>query len=169
MASQLLDLRRYGQSVWYDFISRHLLASGELLRMVARDGLAGVTSNPTILEQAINKTDAYDEEIAILARRGMSAAEIYLRLVVEDIAEAADNLHSVYEATSGGDGYVSVEVSPELAHDTERTVTEALRLWQRIGRDNVMVKVPGTQAGFAAVRRLVSEGLNVNITLLFSL
>ena len=168
MASQLFDLRRYGQSVWYDFISRHLLASGELLRMIARDGLAGVTSNPTILEQAINKTDAYDEELAILARRGLSVAEIYLRLVVEDIAEAADNLHSVYEATSGGDGYVSVEVSPELAHDTAGTVTEALRLWQRIGRDNVMVKVPGTQAGFAAVRRLISEGLNVNITLLFS-
>lgn len=169
MASQLLDLRRYGQSVWYDFISRHLFASGELLRMIARDGLAGVTSNPTILEQAINKTDAYDEEIAILARRGMSATEIYLRLVVEDIAEAADNLYSVYEATNGGDGYVSIEVSPELAHDAAGTVAEAMRLWRRIGRDNVMVKAPGTQAGFTAVRQLISEGLNVNITLLFSL
>jgi transaldolase/glucose-6-phosphate isomerase len=137
--------------------------------MIARDGLAGVTSNPTILEQAINKTDAYDEEVATLARRGMSAAEIYLRLVVEDIAEAADNLYSVYEATSCGDGYVSIEVSPELAHDAAGTVAEALRLWQRIGRDNVMVKVPGTQAGFAAVRQLISEGLNVNVTLLFSL
>jgi transaldolase/glucose-6-phosphate isomerase len=169
MASQVLDLRQYGQSVWYDFISRHLLASGELLRMISRDGLAGLTSNPTILEQAINKTDAYDEEIALLARRGMSAAEIYLRLIVEDIAEAADNLHTVYDATDGNDGYVSVEVSPHLADDPEGTVSEALRLWQRVGRDNLMVKVPGTPAGFAAVRRLISVGVNVNTTLLFSL
>ncbi|MBI4611625.1 MAG: bifunctional transaldolase/phosoglucose isomerase [Candidatus Rokubacteria bacterium] len=164
----LIDLRQYGQSVWYDFMSRHLLASGELLRLIARDGLAGVTSNPTILEQAVNKTDAYDEEIALIARRRMPTGEIYTRVVTEDIAEAADILHTVYEATQTGDGYVSLEVSPTLAHDADGTVAEALALWKRLKRANVMIKVPGTAAGFTAVRRLIAEGVNVNITLLFS-
>ena len=162
------DLRQYGQSAWFDFMSRHLLASGELLRMIARDGLGGVTSNPTILEQAVNKTDAYDEEIALLARRKMSAEEIYTRVVVADIAEAADILHEVYEATQAIDGYVSLEVSPTLAHDTEGTVAEAIKLWKLLNRDNAMIKVPGTAAGFPAVRRLIAEGININITLLFS-
>ena len=169
MANQLLDLRQYGQSVWYDFISRQLLASGELLRIITRDGVAGVTSNPTILEQAINKTDAYDEEIAILARHGLSAEDIYTRIAVQDITEAADILQTVYAATNGGDGYVSLEVSPRLADDTEGTIAEAHRLWQQLKRDNVMIKVPGTPAGFSAVRRLIGDGINVNITLLFSL
>src|SRR5439155_3263486 len=164
----LTDLRQYGQSVWYDYMSRRLLASGELLRMIARDGLGGVTSNPTILENAVNKSTAYDEEITILARRGMSAREIYTRIVIADIAEAADILHSVYEATDGGDGYVSLEVSPGLAHDADGTVREALELWKLLNRDNVMIKVPGTEAGFNAVRRLIAEGVNVNITTLFS-
>ena len=155
----LTDLRQYGQSVWYDCISRHLLASGELLRLIARDGLGGVTSNPTILEAAVNKSTAYDEEIALLARRGMSAPDIYTRIVTADIAEAADILHSVYEATEGGDGYVSLEVPPALAHDTDGTVREALRLWKLLARDNVMIKVPGTEAGVRAVRRLIAEGL----------
>jgi transaldolase/glucose-6-phosphate isomerase len=167
-ASQLLDLRRFGQSAWYDYFSRHLLASGELLRMITHDGLGGVTSNPTILEGAINKSDAYDEEIGILARRGLSAAQIYERIVVEDIAEAADVLHGVHEATEGGDGNVSLEVSPTLARDTEGTVAEGLRLWKLLGRDNAMIKVPGTAEGFPAIRRLVAEGVNVNVTLLFS-
>ncbi|MFQ5899135.1 MAG: bifunctional transaldolase/phosoglucose isomerase [Candidatus Methylomirabilia bacterium] len=165
----LIDLRQYGQSVWYDFMSRRLLASGELLRLISRDGLAGVTSNPTILEQAVNRTDAYDEEIALLARRNMSAREIYLRVVTADIAEAADILHSVYQATRGGDGYVSLEVSPSLAHDADGTVNEALSLWKLLDRDNVMIKVPGTTAGFTAIRRLIGEGVNVNVTLLFSI
>ncbi|MFQ5830333.1 MAG: bifunctional transaldolase/phosoglucose isomerase [Candidatus Methylomirabilia bacterium] len=165
----LIDLRQYGQSVWYDFMSRQLLASGELLRLISRDGLAGVTSNPTILEQAVNKTDAYDEEIALLARRGMSVQEIYTRVVTADIAEAADILHSVHEATQGGDGYVSLEVSPSLAQDADGTVKEALSLWKLLSRDNVMIKVPGTPAGFTAIRRLIAEGVNVNVTLLFSL
>ncbi|MFQ5967228.1 MAG: bifunctional transaldolase/phosoglucose isomerase [Acidimicrobiia bacterium] len=164
----LVDLRQYGQSVWYDFMSRQLLASGELLRMIARDGLAGVTSNPTILEQAVNRSDAYDEEIALLARRKMSAREIYIRVVTADIAEAADILHSVYEATEGGDGYVSLEVSPAVADDAESTVNEALSLWRLLNRENVMIKVPGTEAGFTAIRRLIAEGVNVNVTLLFS-
>jgi transaldolase/glucose-6-phosphate isomerase len=166
--SQLLDLRQFGQSVWYDYFSRHLLASGELLRMISRDGLAGLTSNPTILEQAINKSDAYDEEIAVLARRGLSAGEIYERIVAEDIAEAADILHGVYEATGGNDGYVSLEVSPTLSRDTDGTVAEGLRLWSLLGRENVMIKVPGTAEGFPAIRRLIAEGVNVNVTLLFS-
>src|SRR5712691_10425841 len=164
----LTDLRQYGQSVWYDYISRHLLASGELLRLVARDGLGGVTSNPTILEAAVNKSNAYDEEIALLARRGMSAEDIYTRIVIADIAEAADILHSVYEATDGGDGYVSLEVSPQLAHDADGTVRDGITLWKLLNRDNVMIKVPGTDAGFKAARRLIAEGVNVNITTLFS-
>ena len=169
MANQLLDLRRYGQSIWYDFISRQLLASGQLLRIMSRDGVSGVTSNPTILEQAINKSDAYDEEIAILARHGLSAEDIYTRIAVQDIAEAADILQTVYDATDGNDGYVSLEVSPRLADDTTGTIAEAHRLWQQIGRKNVMIKVPGTQAGFSAIRQLISDGINVNITLLFSI
>lgn len=169
MSSQLLDLRQHGQSVWYDDMSRRLLASGELLRMIHRDGLAGVTSNPTILEQAVNRTDAYDEEIALLARRGMSAPEIYARIVTADIAEAADVLHPVHEATAAGDGYVSLEVSPALADDAEATVAEALALWRLLDRDNAMIKVPGTAAGLVAVRRLIAAGVNVNVTLLFSL
>src|SRR3989441_796760 len=164
----LTDLRQYGQSVWYDFMSRHLLASGELLRLIADDGLGGVTSNPTILEAAVNKSTAYDGEIAILARRGMSADEIYARIVIADIAEAADILHSVYEATDGGDGYVSLEVSPQLAHDADGTVRDGITLWKLLNRDNVMIKVPGTDAGFKAARRLIAEGVNVNITTLFS-
>lgn len=164
----LTDLRLYGQSVWYDYISRHLLASGELLRMITEDGLGGVTSNPTILEASVNQGDAYDEEIAILARRGMSAQEIYTRIVAADIAEGADLLHPVYEATNGADGYVSLEVSPALAHDADGTVAEGITLWKLLNRDNVMIKVPGTEAGFRAVRRLIAEGVNVNITTLFS-
>ena len=167
-ASQLLDLRRYGQGAWYDYFSRHLLASGELLRMITHDGLGGLTSNPTILEGAINRSDAYDEEIGTLARRGLSAEQVYERVVVEDIAEAADLLHSVYDAMEGADGYVSLEVSPTLARDTDGTVVEGLRLWKLLGRDNVMIKVPGTPEGFPAVRRLIAEGVNVNVTLLFS-
>ncbi|MGH2607453.1 MAG: bifunctional transaldolase/phosoglucose isomerase [Tepidiformaceae bacterium] len=164
----LSDLRLYGQSVWYDYISRHLLASGELLRMITEDGLGGVTSNPTILEASVNQGNAYDEEIAILARRGMSAEEIYTRIVVADIVEAADLLHVVYDATNGADGYVSLEVSPALAHDADGTVAEGINLWKLLNRDNVMIKVPGTEAGFKAVRRLIAEGVNVNVTTLFS-
>ncbi|MBI4013842.1 MAG: transaldolase, partial [Candidatus Rokubacteria bacterium] len=167
-ASQVFDLRQYGQSVWYDYFSRHLLASGELLRMLTRTGVSGVTSNPAILEQALNKTDAYDEEVGILARRGLSADEVYQTIVIQDMAEAADILHQVYEATGGGDGYVSLEVSPTLARDTEGTVAEALRLWKLLNRDNVMIKVPGTDEGFPAIRRLIAEGININVTLLFS-
>src|SRR5213594_3249011 len=152
----LTDLRQYGQSVWYDFMSRHLLASGELLRLIAEDGLGGVTSNPTILEGAVNKSSAYDGEIALLARRGMPADEIYTRIVTADITEAAD----------GGDGYVSLEVSPKLAQDADGTVREALNLWKLLNRDNVMIKVPGTDAGFRAVRRLIAEGVNINVTTL---
>jgi len=165
----LTDLKQYGQSVWLDYMSRHLLASGELLRLIAGDGLGGVTSNPTILEAAINKSTAYDEEIGLLARRGLSTNEIYTRIAVTDIAEAADILNPVWRQGGGADGYVSLEVSPALANDVEGTVREGLQLWKLLGRSNVMIKVPGTEAGFAAVRRLIAEGVNVNITTLFSL
>jgi transaldolase/glucose-6-phosphate isomerase len=130
--------------------------------MLTRTGVSGVTSNPAILEQALNKTDAYDEEVGILARRGLSADEIYQTIVIQDMAEAADILHQVYEATGGGDGYVSLEVSPTLARDTEGTVAEALRLWKLLNRDNVMISA-GTDEGFghpAADRR----GININVT-----
>ena len=164
----LTDLQQYGQSVWLDYMSRHLLASGELLRLIAGDGLGGVTSNPTILEAAINKSTAYDEEIGLLARRGMSTAEIYTRIAVADIAEAADILYPVWRQGAGADGYVSLEVSPVLADDVEGTVREGLQLWKLLARSNVMIKVPGTEAGFIAARRLLAEGVNVNITTLFS-
>ncbi|HWM28942.1 MAG TPA: transaldolase [Woeseiaceae bacterium] len=161
----LLD---FGQSPWLDFIQRGLLASGELERMIAEWGLQGLTSNPAIFEQAILQTSDYDEDIAALAREGESAEEIYEALAIQDVQDAADLLLPVYEATDRADGYASLEVSPHKAHDAGATIAEGRRLWTALGRRNVMLKVPGTEAGLEAVRTLLAEGINVNITLLFS-
>lgn len=165
----LLLLRSLGQSVWLDYIERALLVSGELAHLIENDGLGGITSNPSIFEKAIGGHEDYDADIARLARRGAAAAEIYEAIVLDDIGRAADLLLPVYERTRARDGYVSIEVTPHLAHDTDGSVQEAARLWERLHRPNIMIKVPGTRAGLPAVRRLIAQGINVNVTLLFGL
>ena len=168
-SSPLLDLQQMGQSVWCDSISRSLLDSGELRRMIAEDGLRGVTSNPSIFEKAISGGTDYDREIRTMARAGFSAERIYEVLAIKDIQGAADQFGALFEATGGGDGYVSLEVSPHLAYRTRDTVEEARRLWQAVARPNVMIKVPATPDGMPAIRQLLGEGINVNITLMFSM
>ncbi|MFB2771014.1 bifunctional transaldolase/phosoglucose isomerase [Pelatocladus sp. BLCC-F211] len=167
--NSLQTLRNYGQSVWLDYIRRSLITSGELQRLVDEDGLCGVTSNPTIFEKAIaGSTDYNDPLIALEQQQDMDAMSLYEQLAISDIQNAADVLQSVYKQTKKRDGYVSLEVSPYLAHDTQGTIAEAQRLWQAVGRENVMIKVPATPAGIPAIKQLISKGINVNVTLLFS-
>ena len=165
----LLKLESLGQSVWLDSISRPMLVSGELKGFIKRDGLSGVTSNPAIFEKAIAEADDYDAAIRNLARKGKSVDEIYEDLVVHDIRLAADQLRPVYERTGGKDGFVSLEVSPHLANDTKGTAAEARRLWTAVKRPNVFIKVPATASGIPAMRELIRNGINVNVTLLFGL
>ncbi|HSW51681.1 MAG TPA: transaldolase, partial [Sulfuricaulis sp.] len=165
----LLVLRSLGQSVWLDYIERSMLASGELGHLIKNDGLGGITSNPSIFEKAISGHEDYDADIARLARSAANATTIYETIVLEDIGHAADLFLPVYEQTQARDGYVSIEVSPHLAHETENTVKEAVRLWERLHRPNIMIKVPGTRQGLPAIRRLLAQGININVTLLFGL
>ena len=165
----LKALNEHGQSVWLDFIQRKLLTGGELRRLVDEDGLKGVTSNPAIFEKAIADSDDYDDVIARLGADGSAEPKaVYEAIATRDIQEAADVLRTVYDETDGRDGYVSLEVSPYLAHDTEGTVAEARRLWNTVARENLMIKVPGTSAGVPAIERLIGEGISVNVTLLFA-
>src|SRR5579864_22334 len=161
-------VRDAGQSVWLDFIHRGILKSGELRRLV-EGGVRGVTSNPTIFEKAITGSHDYDDQIAKMIADGKSTTEIYEAVVVDDIRGAADALRPVYDATGGADGFVSVEVSPLLAHDTEGTIQEVRRWNSLINRPNVMVKIPGTAEGFPAIEEMIAEGRHINITLLFSI
>jgi len=167
-ANPLRQLGSLGQSVWLDDIRRGWLRDGTLARLVAEDGVTGVTSNPAIFGKAISETHDYDAAIADLARRGLDARAMYEALMIEDIQNAADLLRKVYETSDRRDGYVSLEVSPHLAHDTEATMAEARRLWAAVDRANLMIKVPGTRAGLPAIHRLIAAGINVNVTLLFS-
>ncbi|MFU8857882.1 MAG: bifunctional transaldolase/phosoglucose isomerase [Deferrisomatales bacterium] len=166
--TRLHDVAGLGQSIWIDTIRRSFLASGELERLVA-DGVRGVTSNPTIFDQAIRGSDEYDPELQALAEQGKDPEEIYEALAVDDIRRAADLLLPVYRETQGADGFASLEVSPALAHDTAGTVAAARRLFAFLGRPNVMIKVPATPAGVAAVQTLIGEGISINVTLIFSL
>ena len=165
----LTQLAVLGQSVWLDYIRRQLLTSGELQRLIGEDSLAGMTSNPTIFDQAITGSHDYDEELRALARAGKPAQEIYETLGVQDVQTAADLFRPVYDRTNGRDGFVSLEVSPRLARATEPTITEARRLWHKVDRPNIFIKVPGTREGAPAIRELIGEGINVNVTLLFGL
>jgi transaldolase len=165
----LLELTALGQSIWFDTIERGLITSGELKRMVEEDGIRGVTSNPAIFEKAINGSDRYMEQLTSLARQGKNAQEIYEALAITDITSAADTLGTVYEKTGGTDGFVSLECNPLLAHETEPTIEEARRLWRMLDRRNVMIKIPGTSEGMPAIEQCIYEGININITLLFSL
>ncbi len=165
----LRELERHGQSIWYDSLRRGILASGELARYVEEDGLKGLTTNPAIYEKAIAETRDYDAELArLLPRRDLDAKGIYEELAIQDIRAAADLLRPVYEAASHRDGYVSLEVSPVAARDERATLAEARRLWGAVGRENVLIKVPGTPEALPSIRRLLAEGVNVNVTLLFS-
>ena len=165
----LKALTRFGQSVWLDYIRRSLLTSGELKRLIEQDGLRGMTSNPAIFEKAIAGSTDYSQALAELAGRpGLDAKAIYEQLAIRDIQDAADALRSVYDQTNRRDGYVSLEVSPYLAHKTQETIDEALRLWKAVGRENLMIKVPGTVEGIPAIRQLIGRGINVNVTLLFA-
>jgi transaldolase len=164
----LLGLQDLGQSVWLDYIRRDLITSGELRRLIDNDGLRGITSNPSIFEKAIAGSTDYAGLLDQLIAQGLSAGDIYERIAVRDIQDAADILFPVYQSTNKRDGYVSLEVSPTLARDTQATIEEARRLWKTVKRPNIMIKVPGTPEGVPAVRQLTGEGLNINITLLFA-
>jgi len=165
----LLELKQLGQSVWLDIISRGLITSGDLKRLMEGDGISGITSNPTIFEKAISHGTDYDAAMRELIDHGASDADIYDSLTIADIQAAADVLRPVFDATHGGDGYVSLEVSPKLAHDTEGTLADARRLHAAVNRPNLFIKVPATREGIPAIRQLLSEGINVNITLMFSM
>src|SRR4051812_5916878 len=164
----LRRLTELGQSVWYDYIRRDLYQGAELKRLIGEDELRGMTSNPTIFAKAIMETDLYDDDIERLAAGGVSPATIFESLMVDDVRRAADVFRPVFEATGGDDGFVSIEVGPQFARDTEASIAEARRLWTLCDRPNVMVKIPATTEGIPAIRQCLAEGININITLLFS-
>src|SRR6202790_4253346 len=163
---QLLD---YGQSMWLDYIRHDLFTTGKLAKLIDEDGLRGMTSNPSIFEKAIGESTLYDDILHSLAsRKDLTTTDIYEQIAIRDIQSAADALRSVYEQSKFRDGYVSLEVSPLLAMKTQETIEEARRLWKAVNRENVMIKVPGTAEGLPAIRQLVGEGININVTLLFA-
>jgi len=160
--------KQYGQSIWMDNLTRDLIKSGELKRMIEDRGLRGITSNPSIFEKAIVGNATYDGDIEAGIKAGKSVQEIYESLVFDDIRNACDIFRPIYDESNGLDGYISIEVPPTIAHDTEKTIEEARRYYSQIGRENVMIKIPGTSKGLPAVEQVISEGINVNVTLLFS-
>jgi transaldolase/transaldolase/glucose-6-phosphate isomerase len=164
----LVRLGELGQSPWYDYITRDLITSGELARLIAEDGLRGMTSNPTIFEKAIAGSRLYDEDIRAEADAGRSPQQIFEHLAVADVRAACDAFAGLYRATGGADGLVSLEVSPALANDTTATIQEAERLWRAVDRPNAMIKIPGTREGLPAITHAIAAGINVNVTLLFS-
>jgi transaldolase len=168
VANPLLELHKCGQSVWTDVLSRSMMHSGTLARYIHEDGIAGVTANPTIFEKAIAGTHDYDQTIRELAGNGCPPSQIYEALAVADVGAAADLLRPVYDTSGGSDGFVSIEVSPDLAGDTAATIEEARRFWSELRRPNIMIKVPATPAGLPAIEQLIAEGINVNITLIFA-
>ena len=168
MTTKLHKLAEFGQSIWLDYIQRSLIQSGELAEHV-QDGLRGMTSNPAIFEKAIGEGGEYDEQIQKLSLEGKSAREIYEQLAIDDIRMAAGVLRPVYDETKGGDGYVSLEVNPHLAHDKDATVSEARRLFEAVNQPNVMIKVPATAEGLLAIQDLIEAGVNINVTLMFSM
>ncbi len=165
----LIGLKEIGQSVWLDNLSRKLIHSGELKRLIDEDGLSGITSNPTIFQKAISGSTDYDSSLRRMIDKGVKdEKELFLGLAVEDVSDAADLLWPAYQSANGQDGFVSIEVSPDLAYDTPATISEARRLFSTLGKKNILVKVPGTKEGIPAIEHLTSEGVNVNVTLLFS-
>ena len=165
----LEKLEKIGQSLWYDNIQRSMLQNGAISEMIDRGEIKGMTSNPSIFQNAIAKSTDYDIQLQTLAWSGTGTEEIFWKLAIDDVQTAADLFRTVYEKTQKLDGYVSIEVNPNLAHDTEGTVKEAINLWTRVNRPNLMVKVPATKAGIPAIRKLISLGININVTLIFSI
>jgi transaldolase len=169
MTNPLLQLKTLGQSVWYDTVDREQLNNGLFKRLLDEDGIVGVTSNPTIFQKSISQGHAYDEQMEQLIKEGQSTSKIYEALAIQDIRTVADMLLPLYERANRQDGFVSLEVSPDLAHDTEASLAEARRFWKMVDRPNLMIKIPATPEGLPAVRQALTEGMNVNITLIFSL
>ncbi|HEX8119230.1 MAG TPA: bifunctional transaldolase/phosoglucose isomerase [Pyrinomonadaceae bacterium] len=169
MTNRLVEIMKLGQSIWYDNIRRAMLTTGDLKKKIEEDDLRGVTSNPTIFEKAITGSNDYDEQLGRLVHSGKGVSEIYEDLVVDDIGNAADVLKPVYDKTGGLDGYISLEVSPKLAYDTQGTIDEAARLFERVGRKNVMIKIPASQEGIPAIEESIYRGININITMIFSI
>ena len=169
MNSSIEVLHSLGQSLWYDNIERRLLENGSLAKLIDLGEILGVTSNPSIFEKAIAQSKDYDEDLKAMGAEGLDSTQIFERLAIVDIRAAADLFRDVYEATAAEDGYVSLEVNPALAYDTEQTIAEAKRLWDEVNRPNLMVKIPATQAGLPAITQSIVAGVNVNVTLIFSL
>lgn len=169
MANPWKSVSVFGQSLWYDNISRSLLSSGRLAKMVDELGVKGVTSNPAIFEKAISAGKEYDKDIRTLIEDGASTHEIYDKLTTDDVRQAADIMHEVFVTTSGEDGYISIEVDPTIAHNAEETIEQARKLWKIVDRQNVMIKIPGTPNSLPAITAAISEGINVNVTLLFGI
>ena len=166
----LRALTGHGQSVWLDFISRELVTTDQLRNLIANRAVTGMTSNPTIFQKAVAEGDQYDAQLRELVRAGVTSADdLFVELAVADIRNAADTLGAVHESTGGGDGFISLEVAPDLADDTEATIAAARDLWGRVDRPNLMIKVPATPAGIPAIERLIADGLNINVTLIFAL
>ncbi len=168
VANHIQEITQFGQSIWMDNLSRDLIQSGDLKQMIETQGLRGITSNPAIFEKAIAGNKIYDADIEKGIREGKSLLDIYESLIFDDIRNACDIFMPIYEESKGLDGYISIEVPPTIANDTEKTITEARRYYKEIGRPNVMIKIPGTSAGLPAVEQVISEGISVNVTLLFS-
>jgi transaldolase len=168
MTNPLVELGRLGQSPWLDYITRELLASGRLARLIREDGLLGMTSNPTIFEKAITGSEDYDETVGHLFADGKDPAQIFESIAVADVQSACDIFRDRYDALDGTDGLVSIEVSPDVANDSSKTREQAERLWRAVDRPNVMVKIPGTEAGLTAITESLAAGININVTLLFS-
>ncbi len=162
-------INQIGQSIWYDNIERKLLDDGTLAEMVQKGEIRGITSNPSIFNKAISQSNDYDQEIKLHLQSDLSREEIYEKLAIQDIQRATDLFRDLYQETGGADGYVSLEVSPYLAHDTDKTISEAIRLWKAVDRPNLMVKIPATLEGLPAITEVISEGINVNVTLIFGL
>jgi transaldolase len=165
----LRELTQYGQAVWLDDLHRDLVAGSELKRLIEEDGLSGLTSNPAIFQKAISDGSAYGEDIRQLKDKRLAAEEIFNAIAVHDVQMAADAFRPLYDRTGGEQGYVSLEVSPHFAHHTKPTIEEARRLWWAVARPNIFIKVPATREGLSAIEQLLSEGINVNVTLLFGL
>lgn len=163
------ELTAFGQSIWYDNIERKLLENGELAAMIERGDIRGVTSNPSIFQKAIAKSNDYDAALIPLAEAGEDSESIFWQLAIKDIQDACDIFTSLYKESEAGDGYVSLEVSPYLANETESTVKQAQELWERVNRPNLMIKIPATKAGLPAIRQTIAAGINVNVTLIFSI
>lgn len=165
----LNKLEEYGQSIWLDLLNREIMNSGKLKKLIDIDGLGGLTSNPSIFEKAITKSSDYDKDLQELSKTVKDNTSLFLEVEIADIQRAADFFKPVFEKTQGKDGFVSIEVTPDLAHDTEGTIQQVRELWQRVNRKNAMVKIPGTKEGLAAIRQCLREGININVTLLFGL